>query len=215
MMKIKNALVVVVSCLALSGCVSSRAPVLTSDADLVHVGGARVDAATRTVVVTGFVNMAQGAIELLACGPGGKRHESAFVIETGAVDLQAALLLAGAKAGTPMLGPGMGPPEGTALDVWVQWKGPGGHLRQRAEYFVNNNNTGKPMGESRWLFTGSVVKDGYFKALAEESLLATYWDPWAIINLASPLGGDDEALSLNPARMPPPGTSITMLIKLQ
>ena len=174
------------------------------------LGSVQVDAQTKTMVVSGWVNQVSGAIELLACGPGGKTHESVFVLNCNPVDMQAGLLLLGLKPGTPSAGLGQGPPNGTALDIWVDWLEGSKPKSLRAENFVVNvEDNRRPLPETPWIFTGSVIEDGQFKALAEESLIVTYWDPWAIIDLPLPCGSNDEILSVNSNCVPALNTPVT------
>jgi hypothetical protein len=200
---------VVILCAA--GCATPPPPP-TPEKDIVIVGGVRVDPVQRTVMVTGFVNQVGGPIELFACGTGGKRHESIFVLEADPVDLQSALLLLGLKAGPPMQGLGMGPPEGSAVSMTVEWQRKGRTRRARAEAFIIEYATEKPLVDPGWVYTGSTFEDGRFMAKVEESYIATYWDPWAIINIASELGDDDEALWVNERLVPPLGTPIVLYI---
>ncbi len=199
----------------LQGCASVRVPSFDSSPHMVQIGAVSVNAETRTVTATGWVNQVQGPIELLACGPEGKRHESIFVLQCSPTDLQAAMLLAGAKAGPPMAGPGQGPPKGSPVEIWVEWILNGVKRVARAEDCIERVATGAPLGRTSWLFTGSVIENGYFKALAEESLIVTYWDPWAIINMASPLGSDDDALRVRTSAVPPIETEIKLHIVLK
>ena len=173
------------------------------------LGSVQVDSLTKTVTATGWVNQIEGPIEVLACGIKGKVHESVFVLALNPLDLQAALLLAGLKGGEPMPSIGEGPPKGSPVDLRVEWNA-NGELRQaRAESFVWNKQDNAVLPETPWTFTGSVVKDGQFKALAEESLIVTYWDPYAIVNIPLPCGADDEILTVNTNTVPPYETPVT------
>ena len=173
------------------------------------LGSVRLDSATKTVTATGWVNQTEGPIEVLACGLEGKVHESVFVLALNPLDLQAALLLAGLKGGEPMAEIGQGPPRGAPVDVFVDWQAGDESKSARAETFVWNVEEKSALPETPWTFTGSVVKDGQFKALAEESLVVTYWDPYAIVNLPLPCGSDDELLSVNTHTVPPYETPVT------
>lgn len=188
-------------------------PAAGADDDMVRMGGVTVDARARTVSVTGWVNQVSGAIELLACGPGGKTHESVFVLDVNPLYLQTGLLLLGVRPGRPPAGLGTGRPSGTKVDLWVDWEEGGRRRSERAERFVYNAQARSVLPKTPWIFTGSVVEDGEFKALAEESLVATYWDPWAIINLPLPCGADDEILGVNTNLVPPLRTPITFRIR--
>lgn len=205
---------VVASALGLAGCATREARPAADLARAVAMGSVRVDPAAPAVIATGFVNMVEGAIELMVCGPGGKRHESVFVMEAQPTDLQAALLLAGAKAGPPMKDLGEGPPRGSLVDVWVAWRDEAGTTRIRpAEDFAWNWKKKRTARRTGWVFTGSMFVDGRFKALAEESLVASYWDPWAILNINDPVGADDEALSVNRDLVPPLHTPVTFYLE--
>ena len=174
------------------------------------LGSVKLDSATKTVSATGWVNQTSGPIEVLACGPAGKVHESVFVLALNPLDLQAALLLAGLKGGEPMVEIGQGPPRGAPVDVFVDWKSGDEVKSARAESFVWNLEDNAALPETPWTFTGSVIKDGQFKALAEESLVVTYWDPYAIVNLPLPCGANDEILSVNSNAVPPYQTPVTL-----
>lgn len=176
------------------------------------VGSVRVDPVSRSVIVSGWVNQVEGAIELLACGPGGKTHETVFVLDVNAIDLQTGLLLLGLKPGKPPAGVGTGKPEGPELDIWVDWEENGEQKSERAERFVFNVETKRPLPKTPWVFTGSLFEEGQFRAAAEESYIVTYWDPWAIINLPLPCGSNDEILAVNRKLVPPIKVPVTMRI---
>ncbi len=205
----------VVICL-LAGCATGPKgpPALQPPGQWVRVGQVAVDAAARCVVATVFVNMVDGPLELLVCGAGGKRHESAFVLEANPVDLQGALLLIGAKAGPPMPEPGFGPPRGSRVLAWVRWTAPEGVRVEPLYRFAWNTRNDRPLPPADWVFTGSTFENGRFKALAEESLLASYWDPWAILNIDHPIGADDEALLVNTNAIPPLHHPVELLLHL-
>jgi len=179
---------------------------------LAVVGSVRVDPAARAVIATGWVNQVLGPIELLACGPGGKTHESVFVMDVNPLDLQPALLLLGLKPGTPPTALGQGQPVGPKLDIWIEWADQGTQRKERAERFVVNVENDKPLPKTPWIFTGSVFEEGEFKALAEESLVATYLDPWAIVNLPLACAANDEILTVNERLVPPVKTPVTFRI---
>ena len=173
------------------------------------LGSVQVDSLTKIVTATGWVNQIEGPIEVLACGIKGKVHESIFVLALNPLDLQAALLLAGLKSGEPMPSIGEGPPKGSPVDLMVEWQADGESHQAHAESFIWNTQENAALPETPWTFTGSVVKDGQFKALAEESLVVTYWDPYAIVNISLPCGSNDEILHVNAHTVPPYETPVT------
>lgn len=191
--------------LAAPGCV---APVRHAPAAWSRIGSVEVDTANRQIRAEGFVNMDRGPIELLACGPRGKTHEALLVLQISPVDLQTALLLLGLQPGTDPVDLGVGPPDGPQLDLWVEWQAGGETVRRRAEHLVFHRADGRALPETGWAFTGSQVIDGRFMADAEQSFVATFWDPWAILNLPLPCGGDDTLLQVNETEVPPAGTPV-------
>lgn len=193
---------------AASGGEPAAAPVWKDG--VAHLGSVRVDPRTRTVLADGWVNQVSGPIELLACGKGGKTHESVFVLDVHPLDLQTGLLLLGLEPGTPPSGLGQPGAAGPVLDIHVDWELKGKRRSLPAERFILHVERQQPLKKIPWLFTGSTIEDGEFKALAEESLVATYWDPWAILNIGDPAGADDEILAVNKRLIPPLNTPITM-----
>ena len=182
---------------------------------LAVVGSVLVDPSNRTVIVQGYVNQTNGLVELLACGPNGKTHESILVLQASPLDLQIGLLLLGLKPGTPPKDVGVGPaPCGTSLDLWVEWQQNGQAQQRRAEELVWDEQGKHVLPTTPWIFTGSVVEQGFFRAFSEESYIATYWDPWAIINLPLACGADCHILYANDQTVPPLGTPVRLRLQV-
>jgi len=198
----------------LAGCVAppQQAPA-TGASDPVRLGTVYVDAPRREVIATGYVNQVEGLIELFACGPGGKVHESIFVLQAEPKDIQAGLLLLGLQpAEIPAAGLGQGPPQGSELIIEVVWAEDGNEQRMAAERLVFDYKTRKPVRHGGWIFNGSLIKDGYFMADAEDSIVATYWDPWAVLNIGN-LGDDDDRLGVNKQLIPPHLTPVRIVFR--
>jgi hypothetical protein len=179
----------------------------------VPFGTVMVDAGRREVIMTGYVNQVEGALELLACGPGGKTHESALVMFADPHDIQAALLLLGLRHGPPMSDVGKGPPLGDRVTLTVTWELDGETRSVGAETFLYDIKTRRVANHGGWIFNGSVTEGGRFKAREEESFITTYWDPWAIINLEGEIGADDERISVNRKTIPPLHTPVRLIVR--
>ena len=163
---------------------------------------------SRTVVATGWVNQAEGLIELLACGPNGKTHESVLVISAKPSDLHAGLLLLGLKPDPSEEGIGKFGRVNAAAEIWVEWFDGGSNRQVRAERLIRNEETKSELPETLWKFTGSAVVEGGFAADMGEGFIATYWDSWAVFNLPLECSGDDEVLVVNDVLTPPEGTPV-------
>ncbi len=177
------------------------------------LGSVMLDAGRREVLVTGFVNQVSGPVELLACGPGGKTHESVLVLMVEPQDLHVALLLLGLRHGPPMPGVGMAPPKGDPVHLEVVWEEQGTTRTIPAELLLRDVQTRKPVRHEAWIFNGSMIEAGRLKALEEESLVTTYWDPWSLINIASDIGADDERVVVNTHAVPPLHHPVTLVIR--
>ena len=155
-----------------------------------------------------------GPVEYLICGPRGKTHESVFVLEGSVADLHAAFLLLGVQPGEGPTDVGMGQPRGPACTIWVEWDEEGARRRERAESFILDLRNGEPLPDTGWVFTGSLVREGRYMATLDESYVATYWDPWAVINIPLDVGADDTLLLVNEAATPPEGTPVRIFFEL-
>lgn len=196
----------------LAGCATTKPVPALPPPDPRPFGSVWVDAGRHELIVSGYVNQVVGAIELFACGPGGKTHESVLVLFADAPDIQAGLLLLGLQHGEPMAGLGQGPPEGDAVRIRVDWDEAGRIRSHDAGALIKDMKRGKNLRNAPWIFNGSKIENNYFLANAEDSLIATYWDPWAIINIALPVGIDDERLAPDEKELPPRLTPVRVVI---
>lgn len=174
---------------------------------LKRLGSVEIDAASKTVVATGAMETASGVLDYLAVGPEGKRYESVLRLDVNALDLQTALLLCGAKAGPPMTARDAGPPKGSPVDIWVEWEANGAKKIARGEELIWNHREDKPV-TTEWVFTGSVVEDGRLAAVADQSFVATRWDPYAIVNITSDLGKTYTDVFVNTNAVPATNTPV-------
>lgn len=188
------------------------APVEKLGPGLFKIGAVVVNQKTGTTTVPGRVNMQEGLIELLACGPRGKRHESVLVIEANPYHLQLGLLLLGMEQGGNLEYQGdPHTPEGDPVDILVRWTGPKGRVEVRGEEMVFNQPKNRPMDRTHWVFTGSKVVDGNFMAAMEQSIVTTYHDPFTIIDNPLPEGGDDTVYYVNGKVVPPVDTPVEVV----
>lgn len=193
--------------------------------NLYRVGSVVLDSEKRTVRCPGRVNMdAGGPIELLACLPRGKTHESVFTLDVEPTDLQVALLLLGLKPGrNPAFeyaedSPELERPPGDEALIFVQWpRTPSkedGEVRScRAEKFLYNVPADTPAAEATWVFMGSRMVGKGFGADLDGSLVTTYHDPLAILELCAPTVNDDIYYFVNERQCPPVGTQVALVVE--
>lgn len=194
---------------------------------LYQIGAVVLDAESRTARCPGRVNMNEGGpIELLACLPRGKTHESVFALEVEPTDLQVALLLLGMCDGRnpavkcPEGSPDLQRPPGDEAVISVEWRGPAEGSGQdppvnkrRAEDFLVNVKAEGPAPAATWVFLGSRIVDGKFGADQDGSLITTFHDPLAILELALPTVNDDVYYFVNKDVCPPVGTPVELVVQ--
>jgi hypothetical protein len=184
--------------------------------NIFKIGNAVLDTSKGVLTVSGWINMNEGMVELLACGPKGKLHESVLVLDIEPYHLQVALLLLGLKPGGGLKYQGdPGTPMGDSLFVYVSWeKSDGNHIRVRGEDLIYDIIKKKHMERTEWVFSGSRFIDSTFMAALEQSYITTFHDPNTIIDNPLPTGGDDTLYEVNKSLVPPVNTKVTVeLIK--
>jgi hypothetical protein len=200
-------------------------PIRKIDEHRYQVGTVVLDAQARTVRCRGEVNMNEGGpIELLACTERGKVHESVFILDLKPLDLQVALLLLDMQLGrNPACEYSEDDPDrlkepGTQATLFVEWEATGAdggpeRRRERAERFLYNVEEGRPLGDVGWVFLGSQMVAGRLGAEVGGTLVSTYRDPLAILELAHPTVNDDIWYETNKELCPPIGTKVELVIE--
>ena len=186
--------------------------------------GVRWSSAERKLEVSGWVNMQTGLVEVFACAPQGKTHESVVVLDCVPSGLHAGLLALGARSGTPVE---MGTdgkytqPTGDRIEVFVRWTdAQGAEHVARAEDWIWNETEKRAMQPSSWIFAGSFVQPSSdpsaratFAADYIKSLVTTYHDATSILENPYPEGDDDTVYYANEKAVPPVGTPITAIFQ--
>jgi hypothetical protein len=170
----------------------------------------------KKVEVKGIVNMTQGLIELLATAPGGKEHESIFVISCNPSLFHTSLLLIGLNPGGGTFLGGKTAIYGDKVYVYIRWSEKNQTYTRCAEDFVWDKKRNCAMKRVQWSFTGSRFRntpDGkkVFMANVNSVLVATYYDPDAILNNPLPERGDDTVYYVNESVIPSRGTILTVI----
>ncbi len=161
-------------------------------------------------------------LELLACSPGTREHESIVTLDASATDLQAALLLLGLEPGSPMTVERDGdaivvhPPTGPQVEVFFLIDG---DQPVPANRWVVAQDTGEVMPDHRWLFTGSRFTEfnGQRWFLAEQngtliSLVSFGDDLLGRPTTQSDQGGNG-LWTANTDAIPPLGTRLTVRLQ--
>jgi len=185
---------------------------------LVKLGNVRVYTIEKRVEFDAMIALTPGVlIEVLACHPRGKVHETVMTANVQPSFVHAGLELIGLKRGTPVsYGDGKKPPTGPPVRISVRWDVDGETKRVRAEDLLYDVKNEKPMEHQDWVFCGSVENpDGEISYVADitGNIITTYNDPTTVIDNPSKGGDDDELLEINGKVCPEPGTLVTLILE--
>ena len=109
------------------------------------------------------VNRDAGWLELLACLPGTRTHESILAVEAMPSHIHLALVMVGLEPGAPMTWDLQGqklvakPARGPQVAVSIVTTVDGKAVETPANQWVIDRGTGSPMVGDWWIFTGSVI----------------------------------------------------------
>ena len=181
--------------------------------------GVHFDGEAGTLAVEGRVNMQEGLVEVFACTPLGKTHESVVVLDCVPHGLHAGLLALDLEPGSPVEFGTDGqyhPPTGPGVEIRVHWTGADGEEQvARAEDWIWNQVADGSMEHGAWIFTGSFMQavtgepdEATYAANYVKSLVTTYHDASSILENPHPAGVDDTLYYANERIVPAPGTPI-------
>ncbi|NJL32323.1 MAG: hypothetical protein HC898_12300 [Phycisphaerales bacterium] len=101
-------------------------------------------------------------LELLACTPGSKEHESILTVTARPSHIHLALLILGMEPGSPMKWDWQGdefkitPPTGPKIAITLHYTDAQGKaVDVAAHHWIRNQKLDQPLTDNHWLFTGS------------------------------------------------------------
>lgn len=191
---------------------------------LYEIGTVMVDMNAKQAKVPGRINMTRGIIEYLAVVDGrGKLHESILALNVQPSMLQLALILMGLEAGE------WAPPEpggrraptfvkmGDPVSLFVEWAKDGKTERMPADALIFNRETQQSLKGNRWNFTGSFFSGRGFAADVTGSVIATFFDYRAVLNVSQQIGnpyrGQNQGYEINVSAVPPVDTPIRLVFE--
>ncbi|MCO6438817.1 MAG: hypothetical protein J5J06_17110 [Phycisphaerae bacterium] len=190
------------------------------DAAKEFVEGIRIDWKRRAVEVDSRVVLREGPLELLACSPMTREHESILVVPARPRDIYHAMGLMGLEPGSPprydMEKQRAIPATGESLRIMIQCDASGHRDPVPAARWLLDKNTDKPLDDIDWVFAGSRSSpEGRFLADLEGTVICVVDFDMALISPASSHTSDNEALwlSTNTDAIPPIGTNCVISIE--
>ena len=215
--------------LALSGVAAcSVAPGVPGDGVVRLPSGVEVDRPRREVRVAAAVAADRGWLEQVVCEAGTRDHEALLTVKVPASEIHAALLILGARPGTP--GSWRREPDGTVarvaptgdvLEVLVR----GAFGERPISSWVLDRTDGTRFPDQPWVFAGSRMLDdegsrrGKPRYAADRSGsvvgLVTFGDEAiaCVDVIADRAEVDAPAWQARQGTVPPPGTAVTLVIR--
>lgn len=205
----------------------SKAVSLVPEGEGKRFGNVRCYPEERRVVFEGEILMKDSKgdpMELIACAPGGKTHESFVQADIVPSDLHAALREIG-----------MWPwsyPDREAADradllgdraiVWIEWTAGGETRRVRAEDMLLDARLNRPLGRWGWAFAGQYSEETdpdtgrramFYRPNREKSLITNYHTPNSVLDNPRSIGAFDDIFVSNTPAVPDVKTRVTVIIE--
>lgn len=180
------------------------------------------DVKQKIVVANSEVVLNRGPLEMFACPPNTKEHESILRVKSAAFVIHAGLLAVGAKSGHPVkFDPDYEPATGNVVDIYLVWELDGKTRWAKAQDWVLNSQTRKPM-KTHWVFAGSGYwvnpDNGTRNYLAETGELICVSN-FSTATLDLPVESSQANAGLlfeaNPDQVPPKGTPVKLVLAPQ
>lgn len=182
-----------------------------------------IDLKKKIVVVAGKVELRQGQLEMFACTPGTKEHESIVSIGCKAFEIHSGMLAIGAKKGKPVsYDPKYVPATGDEIEISAHWIDKKGKLQQAdAKSWIRNTKTKKDM-KIPWVFAGSSFykdertgKEYYMAEGGEVVCLSNFTTAMIDVSAESSAVNSGLLFEANTDRIPPKKTPVRLVIKIK
>lgn len=196
------------------------------NADQVRIGTVIVDQKTREVSFPAKVNMTEGLLELAVVHTNGKIHESLFITETRPINVNIGLKLMGYPGSDELFEileedyrpTGKFPEtpaeirEKSRLQVFAEWLVDGKPKRVPLNELIYHDVLETAMPPGPFLYTGSYMLRGQFKAEISGDIISIYLFQSALINYPGQDRDSDEVWIPHPKNVPPVDTEVTIII---
>lgn len=180
----------------------------------------RIDYPNRCVEVDGQVILRQGLLELFACSPNTREHESIVRLNTRPLFIMQALGLLGLEPGRPLrMDPDTGeiiPASGDPVEIEVRYEADGVSKRVPIETWMRHSQSKGRLERQPWVFAGSFpVDNGAIAADEEGTIIAVVDFESAIIALPRHHTAANAELWLEPntPAIPDVGTPCTVIFR--
>jgi hypothetical protein len=184
-----------------------------------YAPGLKIDWSNRRVEIESKVILRKGPLELLACSPQTREHESILVIRPKPLQVYEALGLIGLTPGAPVRYDEAEdrwlPPSGDAVTIHLHYRDDRGAHEVPAAQWLRTTKEEKPPLDMTWVFAGSrKLPDGRFVADLDGTVICLVDFDSALIAVGALHSADNEVLWLeaNTEEIPPLETPCTIVI---
>jgi len=182
-----------------------------------RLGKILVNKAAKAIEFPAVVNLREGIAEYFLVHKSGKIHESVFRTDVEPYQIHVAMLLIGAQgAGTNAFPESeqAGPIPGNPVRIEIGWKEGKREKLLSAEEFVRDVSKGAAMEKGTWTYNGARQFQNVFTAQETGSIVSCITDPDTLINNPRRRRDDDDNWVSNTRKVPPDGTLVRVVIKL-
>jgi len=178
-----------------------------------------IDWSRRTVEIDVEVVLRTGALELLACSPHTREHESILRVPARPLRIFEAMGLVGLEPGAPASYDDSRQEwhaaYGSLLDIRIKWKQGDAERESPAHRWLFDVKMKRPVESVHWVFAGSLESGGRFGADIDGTVISVVDFPASLIALDVSHVSDNEALWLlsNTDAIPPVGTKCVLVIR--
>jgi hypothetical protein len=216
------------STIALAGPVSSsggggkpngsipKSPLITVAPGVFELGKVRLDKKRQCISFPAKLNMNEALVEYLLVTRAGKTHESLLKTEAEPYHIHTAMLLLGARGAEGKAFPEdkTKPIPGDRVHIELSWTEKGEKKTFRGEDWIVNQTTRQPVERGDWIYVGSRIEEGAFKAQQDGSIISLIEDPDALINNPRPGRDNDDNWRINSTGLPPLESAVEVTIYL-
>lgn len=180
-----------------------------------------VDKQQKAVIIDGVVSQRRAILEMFACTPNTKEHESIIQANTQAFLAHTGLLAIGAEPGHPVRwDPEYEPPTGTEIEIEVHWRDKQGKPQSApAQKWVRKVSSGEEMAEP-WVFGGSGLwkdeqtgKEYYMAEGGDFICVSNFGSAMLDVPAPSTQANDGLLYEAFTERIPPLGTPVRMFLR--
>lgn len=222
---------ILIICVLIQTCFSIFAQVNQSDNlitrindEIYYLNDIKIDLSEKSIIIPAFVNMNSGLIEVVLCRPEGKTHESLLKTNVTPLEFQTALLLLGLDPVNELpdslvvadpLSPYLSiETPGDSVWVFLEAEINNQLIRNSVEHFILDQRTMKPLPQRTWLFRGAVThRSGHVIIDSDVTMIATYHDPIALMELNDADKYDDELFYVNEMAGLEVGQKVSLIIQ--